>query len=109
MTRKVSILDVAQSDFRDMKSYVKLQFGEAVWSKQYQKFKDAIQSIGNNPDAGAHLEELKALGLNNFRQRLVEQVRIIYEFNDSEVLVHIFIHTRRDFRTHLEKRLLSLF
>lgn len=106
MTRKVIILDIAKPDFKEIKNYVKAQFGETVWNEVNQEFKDTIKAIGLNPEAGTYLEELKILGLTNFRQRLVRQTRIIYEFNDSEVLVQMFIHTKRDFRTHLEKRFL---
>jgi hypothetical protein len=31
---------------------------------------------------------------------------VIYEFDDQTVLVHLFIHTRRHFRTHLQQRVL---
>ena len=106
MTRNVIILDVAKPDFSDIKNHVKSQFGETVWNEVNQEFKDVIKAIGTNPEAGTCLEELKVYGLTNFRQRLVRQTRVIYEFNDSEGLVHMFIHTKRDFRTHLEKRFL---
>ena len=107
MARRLIILDVAKPDFRDIKRYVKSKFGETVGNEGNQEFKNTIKEIAGNPEAGAHLEELKSLGLDNFRQRLVRQTRVIYEFNDVEVLVHMFIHTRRNFRNHLEKRVLG--
>lgn len=107
MARRLIILDVAKPDFRDIKGYVKSKFGDTVWNEVNQEFKNTIKEIAGNPAAGTQLEELKSLGLDNFRQRLVRQTRVIYEFNDVEVLVHMFIHTRRDFRNHLEKRILS--
>ena len=107
MARRLIILDVAKPDFRDIKRYVKSKFGDTIWNEVNQEFKDTIKQIAGNPEAGTPLEELGALGLDNFRKSLVRQTRIIYEFNDVEVLVHMFIHTRRDFRNHLEKRILS--
>jgi plasmid stabilization system protein ParE len=107
MARRFIILDAAKPDFRDIKRYVKSKFGVTVWNEVNQEFKDTIKQIAGNPEAGTQLEELKSLGLDNFRQRLVRQTRVIYEFNDIEVLVHMFIHTRRDFRNHLEKRVLG--
>jgi len=108
MSHKVIILDVAKPDFRDIKSYVKLNFGDNVWNEVNQEFKDTIKAIGLNPEAGKTIEELNELGEGNFRQRLVRQTRIIYEYDDKQVLVHMFLHTKRDFRTHLMKRMFKI-
>ena len=83
---------------REIKTYVKSQLGEAVWN----------DVIGLNPEAGKEIEELKELGQEDFRARLVRQTRIISEFDDREVLIHMFIHTKRDFRTHPMKRLFDI-
>lgn len=106
MARKVLVLDAAKPDFREIRGYVKSHFGEAVWDEVNREFKEAVAQLGENPELGTHIEALNELGLNNFRQRLVRQTRIIYEFDDVRVLIHMFIHTRRDFRSHLGKRLL---
>ncbi|QAU35113.1 type II toxin-antitoxin system RelE/ParE family toxin [Janthinobacterium sp. 17J80-10] len=108
MSRKVLILDVAKPDFREIRTYVQSQFGETVWNDVNEEFKTAINDIGLHPAAGKEIEELKELGQENFRIRRVRQTRIIYEYDDKEVLVHMFIHARRDFRTHLMKRLFNV-
>jgi Txe/YoeB family toxin of Txe-Axe toxin-antitoxin module len=87
---------------------VKSQFGEAVWKDVNEEFKTTVNNIGLNPEAGKEIEELKELGQENFKKRLVRQTRIVYEYDDKEVLVHMFIHTKRDFRTHLMKRLFNV-
>lgn len=46
------------------------------------------------------------MGLPHFRKRLLRQTRVIDEFDDQTVVVHLFIHTRRHFRTHLQPRVL---
>ena len=108
MSRKVLILNVAKPDFREIKTHVKSQFGEAVWKDVNEEFKTTVNNIGLNPEDGKEIEELKELGQENFKQRLVRQTRIVYEYDDKEVLVHMFIHTKRDFRTHLMKRLFNV-
>lgn len=106
MSRKIIILDAAKPDFREIKSYVKHQFGDIVWDEVNQEFKATIANIGSNPEAGKVIEELNDLGEGNFRIRLVRQTRIVYEYDDTQVLVHMFVHTKRDFREHLMKRML---
>jgi toxin ParE1/3/4 len=108
MTRNVVILNVAKPDFRGIKAYVKSQFGEVVLNEFNREFKDTINNIGLNREAGNEIEELKELGEEKFRSRLVRQTRIVYEFDDKEVLVHMFIHTRRDFRDQLLQRLFNV-
>ena len=107
MSRTVHILDVAKPDFRDIQRYVKTRFGESVWKEVNQEFKKTIREMGDRPESGTHLDELKALGLDHLRQRLVRQTRVIYEFDDRQVLIHMFVHTRRNFRNHLQQRVLD--
>jgi toxin ParE1/3/4 len=108
MSRKVIILNVAKPDFREIKAHVKSQFGDAVWNDVNEEFKAAINNIALHPESGKEVEELKELGQENFRTRLVRQTRIVYEYDDKEVLVHMFIHTKRDFRVHLMRRLFNV-
>ncbi len=107
MTREVRILQGAKTDFREIKAYVQKHFGEAVWLEVNQELKEAIGHIAANPMLGTRLEELGFLGYDHFRKTLVRQTRVIYEFDEQQVVVHMFIHTRRDFKTHLEQRLLA--
>ena len=106
MKRRILILDAAKPDFRDIQRYVITRFGETVWQEVNQEFKTTLRDIGEHPESGMPLEELRALGLPQFRQRLVRHTRVIYEFDEQTVLVHLFIHTRRHFRTHLQQRVL---
>ena len=108
MTRKIIILNVAKPDFREIKTYVKSQFGDTVWNDVNKELQTTINNIALNPESGKEVEELKELGRENFRTRLVRQTKIIYEYDDKEVLVHMFIHTKRDFRAHLMRRLFNV-
>ena len=107
MTRTAVILNGAKADFREIKKYVKQQFGDAVWSEVNQEFKDTIRRVTTIPLLGTHIEELGLLGFDNFRKTSVRQTRVVYEFDNQQLIVHMFIHAKRDFRTHLEKRLLA--
>ncbi|MDD5030967.1 MAG: type II toxin-antitoxin system RelE/ParE family toxin [Rhodoferax sp.] len=107
MTRRAVILNGAKADFREIKSYVKKQFGDLEWAQVNQQFKDAIVRITANPRLGTRIEELSDLGFGNYRETLVRQTRVVYEFDHQQLVVHLFIHAKRDFKTHLEKRLMG--
>ena len=107
MTRRAVVLDGAKADFREIKKRVRQRFGDLVWADVNQEFKDTIRHITANPLLGTRVEELGELGYDNFRKTLVRQTRVIYEFDTQLLIVHMFVHTKRDFKTHLEKRLLA--
>jgi toxin ParE1/3/4 len=102
------ILDVAKSNFREIKSYVESQLSETVWNELNQEFKATIADIRFYPEVGEVDEALHDLREENFGLRLVRQSRIVYEYDDKQVLVHMFVRTKRDFRTHIIKRILSI-
>lgn len=107
MTRNAVILDAAKSDFREIKTHVRRQFGDLVWAEVNQELKDTIRRLAANPLLGTYIEELGALGYDNYRKTLVRQTRIVDEFDSQRIVVHMFVHTKRDFMIHLEKRLLA--
>ena len=107
-SRKVIILDAAKVDFRAIKRYVKKDFGDIVWDEVNVEFKDAIRKIGLNAEGGKTVEELEGMGGENFKMRLVRQTKIVYEYDNDKVLVHMFIHSNMDFRTHLFNRIFNM-
>ena len=107
MTRTAVILDGAKTDFREIKKHVKKQFGDIVWAEVNQEFKATVKHLTNNPMLGTTIDELAGLGFDHFRKTLVRQTRIVYEFDSQRLIVHMFVHTKKDFRTHLVNRLLA--
>jgi len=105
--RKFVILDSAKEEYKEIKRYVQADFGASVWHSVNAKYKNAFKRIEKNPELGNPVDALKELGVANIKYVLLEQTRIVYEFDDELVLVHMLIHTKRDFRTHLLKRMLG--
>ena len=107
MNRTAVILDGAKTDFREIKRHVKKRFGDLVWSEVNQELKEALRQVTKNPLLGTLIDELAGLGFDHFRKILVRQTHVVYEFESQQLIVHMFLHTRRDFRTHLVNRLLA--
>lgn len=66
-----------------------------------------LNQIANMPFAGSGPEEIEAIALAHYRQRLVGQTRIIYQIKETEIFVHMFVDTNQDFPTLLYDRLMS--
>jgi len=107
VSRRIVILGSAKEEFKDLKKYVQRDFGDSVWKTVNAEYKDAFKRIKENPKIGSYVDELKELGIANVKYVLVRQTRVVYEFDDSLIIIHMFIGTRRDFRTHLLKRMFS--
>lgn len=107
MARKAVILEGAQADFKAIKGYVKGKFGKDVWKAANKEFKSTTKRAATHPESGVQLEELAQFGFSNFRKILVRQTWIVYEYDDDFLIVYMFIHTKRDFRTHLINRMLG--
>ena len=107
MSNKVQVLAYAKDDYREIRGYVKRKFGEQVWMSVEADFKKMLKQISDMPLAGSVPEEIEAIGLVHYRQRLVGQTRVIYQIKEAEIFVHMFVDTNRNFTTLLYDRLMS--
>ena len=107
MSRSVKVLAYAKDDYREIRGYVKRKFGDQVWKTVEADFMKMFKQIADMPLAGSVPEEIEAIGLVHYRQRLVGQTRVIYQIKEAEIFVHMFVDTNRDFSTLLYDRLMS--
>lgn len=107
MPLPVKILDSAKSDLKSLREKTTLKFGNSVWLELSQKFKDAFAIISVFPLIGLIPEEVEMLGIRNIRQILVNQTRVIYQTNETDIYIHMFVDTKRDFETVLYERLIK--
>lgn len=106
MSYKVHVLAFAKDDYREIRAYVKRKFGDQVWTTVERDFKKMFQQIAEMPLVGIVPEEIEAIGLVHYRQRLVGQTRVIYQIKEEEIFVHMLVDTNRDFSTILYDRLM---
>ena len=107
MSYGVKVLAYAKDDYREIRDYVKRKFGDKSWMTFEAGLKKMFKQIADMPLAGSVPEEIEAIGLVHYRQRLVGQTRIIYQIKEDEIFVHMFVDTNRDFSTVLYDRLMS--
>jgi toxin ParE1/3/4 len=103
---KVVVLDSAEQDLRDLRSYVVRNFSHATWLKTYGKLKESVRNLATFPLLGAVPPELETLNLNQYRQIVSGMNRIIYEPRADAVYIYMIVDTRRDLETLLMQRLM---
>jgi plasmid stabilization system protein ParE len=108
MSFNVVILQSAETDLKELRSYLTKQFSAQTWQSIYANLKTAIRHLGALPYAGSIPEEIEKLNLSQYRQILSGMNRIIYEVRDQTVYIHIIADTRKNLPTLLMKRLLQV-
>ena len=103
---KVVILDSAEQDLKDLRSYVVKNFSLATWLKTYNKLKESIRNLAAFPLLGAVPPELESLNMNQYRQIISGMNRVIYEPRADAVYIYMVVDTRRDLETLLMQRLM---
>ncbi len=108
MNYKVILLESAEYDLKELKSYIVKNFSLKTWQHSYDKLKKAIQNLKEFPYVGTIPDELDQLNLNQYRQIISGMNRIIYEVRQECVYIHIIVDTRQDFESLLTRRLLRI-
>lgn len=103
---KVFVLDSAQVDLTDLRSYIVKEFSRDTWLKTFAKIKTSIRNLAKHPRLGGVPPELVTLHLTQYRQILSGQNRIIYEVRTEAIYIHMVVDARRDIKTLLMQRLL---
>jgi plasmid stabilization system protein ParE len=106
--RKIIVSKVAKKDFNQIKSYVVAKFGAIHWNNIVDEWQDNMNKVANNPEIGTQIQELDGTGYKSFKKYHHKNVYAVYSYSETEVHVHMFIPSMRDFKTHLMNRLLNI-
>ncbi|MFW9079153.1 type II toxin-antitoxin system RelE/ParE family toxin [Pseudomonas sp. P2757] len=107
MSLKIVILQSAETDLKDLRTYLIKQFSAQTWHSTYASLKVAIRGLASQPYSGSIPEEIERLNLGQYRQIISGLNRVIYEVREQIVYVHIIADTRKNLPTLLMKRLLQ--
>lgn len=106
MAMKIVILEAAEQDLRELRSYVVKNFSDEVWRLTYGKLKECIRNLRDFPLAGSIPEEIEKLHLTQYRQVVSGLNRIVYEVRQDTIYIHMIVDVRRDMNSLLTRRLL---
>jgi len=107
MSLKVVILQSAQTDLKELRTYLIKQFSSQTWQSIYADLKTAILGLVDLPYSGSIPEEIEKLNLGQYRQIISGMNRVIYEVREKTVFVHIIVDSRKSLPSLLMKRLLN--
>lgn len=104
---RIIVLKSAQADFEELRSNFKAHHTAAAHAQFLSAFRQLLTALKAFPDSGTPVEAAREVGMD-VRQRLCEEIRIVYHHDRAHDIVYIrmFLPTRRDFLTHLTARIL---
>ncbi|MFP5390131.1 MAG: type II toxin-antitoxin system RelE/ParE family toxin [Gammaproteobacteria bacterium] len=102
---KIVFLQSAEDDLKELRRYLRAQFGERTWKSSYEVIKQVTRHLQQFPDSGTVPPELQGIGAGRYRQVLAGTNRIIYERTPTVIFVHIICDTRRNLGLLLAQRI----
>jgi plasmid stabilization system protein ParE len=97
----------ARDDLLEIREHLKLHQPPTFVKKVTEQIRDEVGSLKDWPTKGVYVKELAELQLEQYRELLAGQHRIIFERGSEAFYVHIVCHTSRDLEALLRRRLLA--
>ena len=107
MTFHVELTHAAADDLADIIDWI--THGDSVEAAVHvlDQIETRIDSLERQPGRGVIPHELRALGIDRYRELFFGPHRIIYQVRDKQVVVHLIADGRRDMLALLQRRLTS--
>ena len=99
--------EAARDDLLEIRAYLKTNQSQAFVKQVTEQIRDEVGSLEDWPSKGVFVRELEELQLDQYRELLAGQHRIIFERGSEAFYVHIVCHASRDLEALLRRRLLT--
>ena len=108
MRYEVRIGAEAERDLEAIYDYIASNDGVVNAERVLDALMQVAQSLANSPQRGSHPRQLIGSGFSQYRQVVRKPWRLIYRVIGKQVFIDVVADGRRDMRTLLAQRLLSL-
>ena len=100
------LTDDAQAHLQELVDYIAGHDAPAKADAVLGKLEALVASLSNFPERGRVTEELRDVGIRDYREVYFKPYRVIYRVMDGKVFVYLIVDGRRDMQTLLTQRLL---
>lgn len=104
--RDVLLAAGAEQDLESIYDYIQAADGQARADHVLSQLLKVTASLSHAPERGRYPSELKALGIQEYRQVYFKPYRVIYRIMDVGVVIYLIADGRRDMQSLLMRRLL---
>ena len=103
---EVLLTQDAQADLQDLYEYISEHDAPLKADAVLNKLEALIASLSHFPERGAVTNELRDIGIRDYREVYFKPYRVIYRLIDAKVFVYLIVDGRRDMQTLLTQRLM---
>lgn len=105
---EVVVSRFAEDDLNEIAEYYN-SLNQNYVEKIVSEFEKNVMSLKNHPKSGRVVPELEKQGIEQFRELIQGNYRIVYEISGGKVLVHTIIDGRRNFEEIIISKLMRYY
>jgi toxin ParE1/3/4 len=107
MLYEVSLTKDAERDLEEIYLYIAEHDSLAGADRVLDRLVKATESLRTSPDRGSYVNELRSLGISEYRQIHFKPYRLVYRVHTKQVVIYLVTDGRRDMGSLLARRLLG--
>jgi toxin ParE1/3/4 len=107
MTFQVSLPRDAERDLEEIYDFIAEHDSPANAEQVLQRLTRAADALRTTPERGSHVDELRSLGMVEYRQIFFKPYRLLYRVHAKHVVIYVIADGRRDMGSLLMRRLLG--
>lgn len=107
MRREVVLTQDAERDLEELYAYIAKFDSPKRADHVLDKVLGIADTLATFPQRGSQPPELRAIGMEEFRQVFFKPYRVIYRIHDAQVVIYLIAEGRRDMQSILARRLLD--
>jgi toxin ParE1/3/4 len=107
MPYEVSLTKDAERDLEEIYIYIAELDSRDRADHVLDQLVQATDALRTSPNRGSYVDELRSLGISEYRQIFFKPYRLIYRVHAKQVVVYVLADGRRDTGSLLARRLLG--
>lgn len=107
MRHEVLLTEDAEQDLEDLYAYIAKFDSSKNADHVLERLLEVAESLTTSPERGSQPKELRALGIQDYRQVFFKPYRAIHRVINRKVVIYVIADGRRDMQSLLSLRLLG--
>jgi toxin ParE1/3/4 len=107
MLCEVALTKDAERDLEEIHFYIAEHDSPASADHVLDRLVKATDALKTSPDRGSSVNELRSLGITEYRQIFFKPYRLVYRVHSNQVVIYFVTDGRRDMGSLLARRLLG--
>jgi toxin ParE1/3/4 len=106
-SHEVALTRDAERDLEDIYRYIAQHDAQSSADRVLERLIETAAALGTHPDRGSCPQELRTVGIEEYRQVFFKPYRLIYRLHGQRVVIYVIADGRRDMQSLLARRLFS--